>query len=154
MNNRGCFGRFADRDPLSRHRLVAIVLLCIATSPPVTGCGPAATVVNGTITLDGQPLNEAAVQFFPVDGDGQTHHAFTDAKGVYRTKISPVPMMVVVSKSKVVGQREEFPDTPPVDVMEESLPAQYSDRLKTELRVTPVESQTVVADFALTSDAK
>lgn len=152
--NSGCVDRLADRSLLSRHRPVTLVLLWIAACIPVTGCGPAATVVNGTITLDGQPLDEAAVQFFPVAGDGQTHHAFTDAKGVYRTKISPVPMMVVISKSKVVGQREEFPDTPPVDVMEESLPAHYSDRLKTELRVTPVESQTVVADFALTSDEK
>lgn len=153
MNSR-CFDQLHNRNPLSRHRFVAIMLLFIATCPPVTGCGPAATIVNGTATLDGQPLDEATVQFFPADGDGQTHHAFTDARGVYRAKISPVPMIVVISKSKVIGQREEFPDSPPVDVMEESLPTRYSDRLKTELRVTPVEGQTIVADFSLTSDTK
>jgi hypothetical protein len=127
-----------------------IAAVCVAAA----GCGPSSTVVTGTARLDGRPLDQATVQFFPVDGDGQTHHAFTDARGVYRAKISPVPMMVVISKPKVVGQSQMFPDSPPVDTMVESLPTRYSDRLKTELRVTPVEGQAVAADFVLISDAK
>ena len=35
--------------------------------------------------------------------------------------------------------------------MVESLAPRYSDRKKTELKVTPVEGKTTVGDFALTS---
>lgn len=153
MNNTCCSdtNRRQSRIPWQVHWCpLFIATVCGAAA----GCGPLPTVVTGTVKLDGQPLAQATVQFFPVAGDGQTHHAFTDSRGVYRAKISPVPMMVIISKPKVVGQARMFPDSPPVDEMAESLPTRYSDRRKTELHVTPVEGRTVVADFALTSDEK
>lgn len=134
-----------------------MVLVCaVATLLPtmLPGCGPAPTVVSGTVTLDGRPIQEGIVQFFPVAGDGQTQHAITGKDGSYRAKVSPVPMVVVIKKPKVVGQTRMFPDSPPVDEMAESLPPRYSDRVNTELRVTPIPGKTSVADFALKSDER
>jgi hypothetical protein len=121
----------------------------------LTGCGPAPTIVSGVVTLDGSPVEEATLQFYPASGDGQTSHAVTDKAGKFSAKVSPVTLVVTITKSAPTGEKmQSFPDSPLVDVMEESLPDRYSDRLKTELGVTPVEQRSTVANFALTSDAK
>lgn len=121
-----------------------------------TGCGPSPTLVTGTVTLDGQPLDQAGLEFHGSGAGGFTGHAFTDANGRYRATVPATPLVVVIRATKVVGFQKEpaIPGGKPEPIIEQVLPSQYSDRLKTELRVTPVEGQTVVADLALTSDAK
>lgn len=119
----------------------------------VTGCTPPGTNLSGTVTLDGRPVEAATLHFYPAVGDGQTSHAFTDKTGKFLARVSPVPLVVTIAKATPTGQKvQAFPDTPPVDEMAESLAPRYSDRKKTELKVTPVEGKTTVADFALTSD--
>lgn len=122
----------------------------------MTGCGPSSTVVTGTVTLDGQPLDQAGLEFHGLGAGGFTGHAFTDADGQYRATVATSPLVVVIRATKVVGLQKEsaIPGGEPEPLLEQYLPSRYSDRLKTELRVTPVEGQTTVADFALTSDAK
>lgn len=49
----------------------------------VIGCGPKGPVhvpVSGTVTLDGQPIANAAVMFIP-ESSGQPAHGLTDAEG-------------------------------------------------------------------------
>ena len=133
------------------HAAAAVCLLATV----LAGCGPTPTLLSGSVTLDGSPVGEAVLQFYPAAGDGQTSHAFADKKGNFLAKVSPVPLVVTISKAKATGEKtQSFPDTPPVDVMAESLSPRYSDRTKTELKVTPVEGKTTIADFALTSDEK
>jgi FlaG/FlaF family flagellin (archaellin) len=111
--------------------------------------------VSGVVTLDSSPVEEATLQFYPASGDGQTSHAVTDKAGKFSAKVSPVTLVVTITKSAPTGEKmQSFPDSPPVDVMAESLSPRYSDRNKTELKVTPVEGKTTVADFTLTSDAE
>ena len=121
-----------------------------------TGCGTSQTLVTGTVTFDGQPLDQAGLEFHGSGTGGFTGHAFTDANGQYRAKVAAGPLVVVISATKVVGTQKE-PDIPggtPEPIVEQFLPARYSDRLKTELGVTPVEGRVVTADFALNSDVK
>jgi hypothetical protein len=121
----------------------------------LAGCGPTPTLLSGTVTLDGNPVEEAVLQFYPEAGNGQTSYASADKSGNFLAKVSPVPLVVTITKAKATGEKmQSFPDSPPVDVMAESLPPRYSDRRKTELRVTPVEGKTTVADFALTAEGK
>jgi len=121
----------------------------------ITGCGPPPTRLTGTVTLDGRPVEAAALQFYPAAGNGQTSHAFADKTGRFVAKVSPVPLVVTISKPKPTGEKiEPFPDTAPVELMAESLAERYSDRTKSELRVTPIAGTTTVADFALSSDEK
>jgi hypothetical protein len=133
------------------HRLIAVGLgmVCLAG----TSCGPSQTVLTGTVTLDGGPLDQAGIEFHGSGDGGFTGQAFTDANGQYRATVAASPLVVVIRATKVVGTQKE-PDIPggtPEPIVEQFLPARYSDRRKTELRVTPIEGQTVVADFALTS---
>lgn len=120
--------------------LVALALLM------VIGCGPSATTVSGTITLDGEPLPAAAIMFYPAAGDGPTSHAFTDATGQFSAKIFPKKTSVTVSLYKLTG---EVRDGEPV--AEQAVPAQYVDRETTILIIEPVEGKNTVCDFALTT---
>lgn len=55
----------------------------------VLGCGssgPRLGQVEGTITLDGQPLPEALVTFYPKDG--RPSSGVTDSNGVYRLQFT------------------------------------------------------------------
>jgi hypothetical protein len=122
------------------HALVAFTLLMII------GCGPPATTVSGTVTLDGEPLPSAALMFYPAAGDGPTSHAFTDANGCFSATIFPGKAAVTVSLYKTTG---EVRDGEPV--AEQAVPARYIDRETTVLLIDPVEGKNTVCDFALTT---
>jgi len=47
------------------------------------GCGGRVTTVEGTVTLDGKPVEGATVSFIPVGEKGQSANGFTDATGKY-----------------------------------------------------------------------
>ena len=152
--------RTSDGNPvhrLGRCRFLKRFAFLTATvlSATVAGCTPPGTNLSGTVTLDGRPVEEVTLQFYPAEGNGQTSHAFTDKTGKFLARVSPVPLVVTISKSTPSGEKAQaFPGEPLADVMAESLAPRYSDRKKTELRVAPVEGKTVVADFALTSEEK
>jgi hypothetical protein len=124
-------------------RAYALVALAILS---FIGCGPSATTVSGTVTLDGEPLPAAALMFYPAAGDGPTSHAFTDATGRFSTKIFPKKTSVTVSLYKPTG---EMRDGEPV--AEQAVPARYIDRETTVLSIEPVEGKNTVCDFALTT---
>jgi hypothetical protein len=138
--------------PFAMNRRLVAMLCVVAT----IGCGPPKTIVTGTVTLDGQPLERASVEFFPRDGKGRTAGGFTDPAGRYRVEVSPGEMGATVSLIKVVRQdrRQASEDNPDGNVMEEIIPRRFSDRGKTELTVTSAAGKTTTADFALTSDPR
>jgi hypothetical protein len=120
------------------------------------GCTAKKPVVFGLVTLDGKPVENGSIQFFPVAGDGQTSAAMIAPDGRYRLEASPTTMKVVISASKVVGHRKMYdnvPDSPTVEVLDEVLPARYSDMNKSELRLTVVPGENE-ANFELHSDKK
>jgi hypothetical protein len=128
-------------------------VLLAAAALAAAGCGAKKPVLTGVVTLDGRPVDNGTIQFFPVAGDGQTSAAIIGPDGRYRVEASPTKLKVVIHSSKVIGKRKMYddqPDSPMVDVMEEILPARYSDMNKTELTVTvgPGENE---KDFTLTS---
>ncbi len=65
-------------------RSLALVLLVLA----ITGCGrrdpnrPELGYVQGTVTLDGKPIHNAAVGFYPLSG-GETSVSLIDREGHY-----------------------------------------------------------------------
>jgi|SRR5579875_2494199 hypothetical protein len=114
------------------------------------------TTVSGTVTLDGKPLDNGTIAFFPIKGDGQTSSALIGKDGRYQTVASPTQMKVVIHSSKVVGQRKEYPDmpdSPVVDILQEILPPRYCDMNKTELTATIAPGKNEV-NFDLKSDPK
>jgi hypothetical protein len=136
-------------------RYSLFALWAALTLRAVAGCG-GKPVVSGVVKLDGQPLDNGTIQFFPVRGDSQTSGAIIGKDGSYRTQVAPTKMKVVIHSSKVVGQRKKYEgvaDSPVFDNLAEVLPARYSDMNKTELTadIGPGNNK---ADFDLTSDRK
>ena len=63
----------------------ALPLLSLATIACVTGCGssgPAMAPVSGVVTVDGAPVENAAVMFVP-EGGGRPATGLTDADGKF-----------------------------------------------------------------------
>lgn len=90
---------------------VALAVLLAA----VAGCGgggPELAPVSGTVTLDGRPVEDAAVMFSPIDG-GPVASGTTDSQGEFRLTCLNRPGAVVgkhrvaVSKQKVTGIDED-----------------------------------------------
>lgn len=130
--------------------------LVVLSALMLTGCGPAKSTVSGRVTLDGNPLADAVVGFFPTHGDGQTSDARTDADGRYRATISPTEMSITVSRPRMVKDIPAAlrPFGMGAEEWAESLPPRYSTRAKTELRVTAKRGGHVVADLPLSATAQ
>lgn len=133
--------------------VMGFLLLGIALA--TNGCGPPATTVTGVVTLDGQVLPEASVQFYPVNGKGQPIGTTTDNTGRYRATVSPTPQRVVISKREVTGYLKDQTDL--VDggspIVQERVPAHYAGLFTTPLIAAPVENTIVTVDFTLSSSA-
>lgn len=94
---------------------------------------------------DGEPLGGASMMFYPVDGNGQTSHAFTDAAGRYRARVVATKLAVTVSLFESVGT-----DARGEPLLEQALHPRYSDCSQTQLTALPEAGKTTVCDFALT----
>jgi hypothetical protein len=136
-----------SQQPRPAFALLALLLISLM----VAGCGDPTTSVTGTVTLDGQPLEKAIVQFQPERENDRPAVVLTDASGRYRVAVTPVPFRVVILCQRVAGQRkDEFdPDGPLVDFFEDVVPEQYMTWETTPLRVEPQAGRTTVADFSL-----
>jgi predicted small lipoprotein YifL len=66
-------------------RCLLPLLLLHAT---ISGCerGPVYLPVNGIVTLDGQPVAEAAISFYPLTPGGEPSTGVTDAQGKFTLK--------------------------------------------------------------------
>lgn len=132
------------------------LLLLTLTIVGLAGCGEPATVISGVVTLDGQLVPKATLEFFPVSGRGKVSFAIADDQGRYRADSSPTKQAVVITAMKVVGKAKNpmAPDGSPVDALENILPERFSHREKTPLTADPVEGKTTTIDFSLESSPK
>lgn len=152
---------------------VVLCVLGLLSSAVVTGCGSGgpqkvipekAVPVTGTVTLDGKPLDNARVTFYPsssAQGDGSS--GTTDSAGKYELQSvfgSEVVVGAAPGKYKVVISRMVRPDGSPMppDSQEppimsgarEGIALKYSGFSTTELSAN-VASSGGTFDFALKS---
>jgi hypothetical protein len=118
----------------------ALRVLAIASTLLVSsGCeGKSRATVQGTIALDGQPIEIGAISFIPVDGQSPTTGG-PISNGHYSVPNVPVgEMKVAISGSKVVGKKklyEDQPNSPEMPITENPVPAKFSDLQNTTLRI-------------------
>ena len=122
----------------------------------VAGCGKPATVITGLVSLDGQPVPKASLEFFPVSGKGRTSFTQSDSTGRYRVAVWPTPLKVVVTATKIDGKVQDpyGPQGQMMDRVVNALPEKYGYQGKTPLTADPVEGTTTTSDFALASSGK
>jgi hypothetical protein len=111
-------------------RLPRLTLWAFLPALFLMGCGsPDTAQVAGKVTLDGQPLQEGAIQFYPVDGASPTAGGPIRA-GEYAVTAAPVRMQVKITGVKAVGKRRTFdsPSSPTVDVYAQIVPARYNEQ--------------------------
>lgn len=117
----------------------------------VAGCSTDSKngLVSGTVTLDGQPLENGLIRFIPTDGHSASNDT-TIVKGAFSTSLPIGDKQVSISAPKVVGKRKMYdtPDSPTVDVTQELLPARYNVQTTLTLKVEPGKQQKA---FELTS---
>lgn len=87
---------------MNRSGATQIVFLLLAMV--LAGCsrGGDAVAVSGTVTLDGQPLDKAAVMFSGPEGKSPVT-AMTDAAGRFYLEAAPGPSQVAVAKNAAGG---------------------------------------------------
>lgn len=146
--------------------MIARLLIAALALVTIAGCGKRALgpAVEGTVTLDGQPLANANVQLIP-QGEtmGQTGFGKTDAAGKFTIRSAdgnqagapPGDYKVVISKH-VKPDGTDFVPKPDEDPMlatfKELLPAAYSNPEKTKLKATVPTDGTKELTFKLTKD--
>lgn len=99
-------------------------------------------LVEGTVTVDGQPVVSGAITFVPADGGAPTAGGMiTD--GRYRVRVPPGVMKVSISVPKVVGKKKIYPteNSPEMPVTIEALPAKYNERTELQMEVKPGKNE-------------
>ncbi len=93
---------------------VGIALLVTCACLPLAGCAPKPVAVEGQVTLDGQPINEAAIMFVPLEqGRAKTGALIVDGRFALPVKEGLLPGRY----------RVEIVDNPPLDSIDHSHPA-------------------------------
>lgn len=123
------------------HRLVSgkSAFAVLASLLIVPGCGESvdSTTVSGKVAYRAQPLANGSVTFFPQSG--HPVNAAIDSAGAYTAELPAGEYRVAIEAPGVPlpeGWKEGDPPLPPPKI---ALPAEYSTRAKTTLRVTVAE---------------
>ena len=130
----------------------AAPLLTAALFAMLSGCGgdPPKAQVAGTVTLNGVPIENGTIEFYPTGPTGQTAGGGI-ANGAYQLEASVGEMIVNIRAGKVVGKKKRYdtPDSPIDDILAETVPDQYNKLSK--LKVTLKAGSNDAVNFELKS---
>ncbi|QDU89639.1 hypothetical protein Pla175_30320 [Pirellulimonas nuda] len=114
-------------------RAGAVVVVAVVAVSHLVGCRGGEQLVQaaGRVQLDGKPLAEAQVVFYPLEGEGRRAFiGMTDAQGGYELSeaggraqgVPPGKYRVSISTAVQTGVVNEFTPTPP-----ERVPKKYAN---------------------------
>lgn len=131
---------------------LSVLLLCCCGCPAPNGD---IGIVEGVVTLDGNPVGKASVMFFPQSGRASI--GTTDEKGHYRLLYTRSADGAVIGEHKVTISTEVKEDSgygneeAAIEGRKELIPSKYVHRKKTDLTAT-VKSGKNTINFDLTSE--
>jgi len=135
---------------MTRYTVIGSVLICTLL---VSGCGGGRSdlaAVSGKITLDGQPLSEALVEFVPQHPNGVVSLGRTDRNGFYSLMATRTATGASIGENKVrITTYEILDEGGKQRVVKERVPTKYNSA--TELLVT-VKSSGNKFNFDLKSE--
>ncbi|MBA2114854.1 carboxypeptidase regulatory-like domain-containing protein [Bremerella alba] len=130
--------------------LLAVGVTVISLAGCGQNTGPALGQVSGTVTLDGKPLSNSMVSFYP-DAGGRSAHGITDKSGKYLLQFTGMKNGALVDTHKVkieTGIQLSESETGPKPKKVSQLPARYNK--ETEL-TAKVERGSNTFDYDLQS---
>ena len=136
----------------SRYAIGAIFALAM-----IAGCGPPSNMgyVTGVVTLEGEPVGNASVIFYPEGGRPSV--AMSKNDGSYELIFTRSKMGALVGQHKVTVMQEDPDDPVPGEAPSDeppfkkvNIPRKYTDQEKTDLTATVVNGSNVF-DFDLKS---
>lgn len=128
--------------------LVLAVGLMFLAGCAGSGDGPARYTVRGTVTFDGEPVEDGQVIFLPEDGKGRPD-AGKVTNGAFEFRVTGGKKRVEITASRKTGETydEDLGETMPV--LEEFIPARYNTESELTVEVEPNSENTY--EFDLTS---
>jgi hypothetical protein len=129
-------------------------LVLVALAVAAGGCGKSdgKVPVRGSVSLDGEPLEQGRIELIPSDGKGTTTGAEI-LDGDFQLRADPGPKTVHITAQKVVGTEKMYPNdpkSPEHDIIEQLIPARYNAR--TELKCDIKAGENDDLSFSLESD--
>lgn len=125
----------------------------------VVGCSGGEAVheveVTGSVTIDGQPIDQGAISFVAVDGVARTGGGIIK-DGKYVARVAPGEKKVMVLGNKLVGTEPLYkgvPDSPTREKYEMVTPPAYNAAHQTPLTATITDGPQSI-DFELTKSLK
>jgi hypothetical protein len=118
------------------------------------GCGGAGlATVEGTVTFDGQPVENGSIVFEPADGVGPATGGMIE-RGKYlldgENRVPPGKKIIRITAARNTGKKvEPMPGAPKVDEVEQFIPPAYNSASKLTCEVAAGRGR---HDFALTSE--
>lgn len=120
---------------LTRHACVLLVVL------PLLGCGrdgPPRVVVTGTVTYQGQPIEEGEIRFYPKPGTETPMSGSYIKQGRYEANgLGGVPVGDFRVEILAFAGRKTDGDLEKQTVGRQFLPAKYNESSQLELTVAP-----------------
>jgi hypothetical protein len=141
-NNRWSPIPFSGRFPMHRNVVFALLVGLLVGADKYKKDWPKAVSVEGTVTLDGQPLANATVLLVPLEKGARATGTMTDEKGQYKLATPGNKAGIRPGKYKVMIAKNVFGKS--------VLPARYSSVEKTLLVCEVAEGKNTI-DFDLKS---
>ena len=138
-----------------------VLLLIAAASLPLAGCGdagPTRAQVSGTVKLNGEPVKEGAINFFPVDASAGPEAGAAIADGKFHIPRAQGPVVgsnrVELRAFQKSGRRIQDPTAPAgtlTDEITNVFPPEYNANSTLVREVKDAEN---VFDFEITTPGK
>lgn len=130
--------------------LIPILVISLVGCGGVLSGKRSTVTLQGTVSLDGTPVDEGTISFEPKDGKGGSVSAqITD--GNFETRIEPGVKIVKINSPKMLRTEPAYPgspDSPMIEVSTEQIPAKYNSPSRLEKDLTEVSGP---VSFELTS---
>jgi hypothetical protein len=132
---------------MSNRTYSAVYLVWSVVALAASGCGSESNTasVSGSVTVSGQPLGGGAIQFFP--SQGRPTIATIDESGKYLLELPHGEYQVTINERAKLP--EGWKEGDPVPFQKALVPAPYTSRVNTPLKMSVTESGAEPSDFSL-----